>query len=142
MTCVAILKRIIVKSSGVAGEIAINRDDQDTFRCGMIERGWNNNEPFVSCIPVGTYKVVKRDGSNQDLKYPDAWEVTGVPGRSGIVFHIANWPPELSGCLAPNSWIEYHPGNPLVKGSSSGAAFDRMNTYLDGLTEFTLQILE
>lgn len=146
MNCLAILKRHIMTDWGTMGHLAINRDDPDcqysTFRCGIVEREWFGNQVNVSCIPPGSYTVRKRDGSNQDLKYPDAWEVMSVPGRTGILFHVGNDPVDLLGCLGPNERVCYNPSTDKVSGSGSRSALDAMEAYLEGLTEFTLVIVE
>ena len=64
-----------------------------------VERGWRNNEPFVSCIPAGTYGIHKGDFRG---KYPDLeLDVGAVPGRSAIEIHRANLATSLQGCIAP-----------------------------------------
>ncbi len=66
------------------------------FSCFTVERPWHKNQPFVSCIPEGEYEIKRRNsprfGDNQ-------WEVSGVVGRSHILFHVANLPSELAGCI-------------------------------------------
>ncbi len=66
--------------------------------CHTIELPERNNLPRLSCIPVGTYKLVKR-------KYPRHGEQIGIPnvlGREAILIHAANNAlDELQGCIAP-----------------------------------------
>lgn len=66
--------------------------------CFTIELPWKDNAPKVSCIPEGSYNIVKRhsdDHGNHLL-------VQGVPGRSYILIHPANNAlKELRGCIAP-----------------------------------------
>ncbi|MEQ9289606.1 MAG: DUF5675 family protein [Cyclobacteriaceae bacterium] len=85
-----------------------------------IELPWRDNQQMVSCIPEGRYELVKR--------YTDkrGWHllVTGVPNRSGILFHPANDAlKELKGCIAPVSKV-FGPG----KGTDSKAADFRLKT--------------
>lgn len=52
------------------------------------ELDWRDNRPNISCIPVGTYKVL--------WTYSPAFKrmmylVASVPGRSGIRIHAANY---------------------------------------------------
>lgn len=72
-------------------------------RLATIERPWLNNQPMVSCIPEGVYKLHLRDSSvvNRTTRgaYLQGWEVTGVPNRSFIMLHIANFPHDVEGCI-------------------------------------------
>lgn len=71
---------------------------QGTQICHTIELPDRNNVPRLSCIPVGTYKLVRR-------KYPKHGEQIGIPnvlGREAILIHAANNAlDELQGCIAP-----------------------------------------
>ena len=62
-----------------------------------IERGWRNNQNSISCIPKGEY-VLKLEYSDRFKR--NLWEVYGVPNRSEIKFHAANYWKQLNGCIA------------------------------------------
>ena len=49
-----------------------------------LENPWRNNEPFVSCIPVGTYAF------NRHLspKFGETFIVEGVPERTNIPIQV------------------------------------------------------
>jgi len=92
---------------GTMGELFYKEDKiADT-----IEKPWQNNKPFVSCVPHGTYEIVpftRENGDNvyalynPDLDvYVDADERPGDSGRYSILIHVANWAEELMGCIAP-----------------------------------------
>lgn len=69
-----------------------------SFQCYTIELPWHNNRPKSSCIPAGTYQLTTR----WSLKHGHHLWVTGVPGRSLILFHPANDAiKQLQGCIAP-----------------------------------------
>lgn len=55
--------------------------------CLTLEDPWLDNRRNVSCIPTGSY-LCKRKVSP---KHGETFEVTGVPGRSAILFHAGNW---------------------------------------------------
>ncbi len=100
-----------------------------------VERPWLDNRLNVSCIPAGEYEVLPRRFFRGGY---DACEVVGVKGRSHILFHVANWPREVEGCIAPNSRLG--PGDwacPL-RGYDSRRAFDRLMAETGG--DFTLEI--
>lgn len=70
--------------------------------CYTIELPWKNNEKKVSCIPEGKYFLQKR----YSAKYKHHLEIVGVPQRSMILVHPANYAlQELQGCIAPVSKI-------------------------------------
>lgn len=71
---------------------------QGKFICHTIELPWKNNKQQVSCIPEGDYFIRKRYSN----RFQWHLEVTGVDGRSLILFHPANCAVrELQGCIAP-----------------------------------------
>lgn len=81
-------------ANGVNGELYVNGD----FVCHTIELPWLNNKPNCSCIPEGSYVLQKR----WSPKYLWHLMVTGVKGRSFILFHPANDArKQLRGCIAP-----------------------------------------
>lgn len=70
------------------------------FICHTIELPWKHNERMVSCIPAGTYAMVKR----YSPKFSWHLHLTDVPGRELILLHPANNAlAELKGCIAPVS---------------------------------------
>jgi hypothetical protein len=70
--------------------------------CYTIELPWRDNEVGRSCIPEGSYPVVKRFSE----KFQNHLLVTEVPGRTLILFHPANNAiKQLRGCIAPVSTL-------------------------------------
>lgn len=82
--------------------------DEDTgeleFVCKTLELPDRHNERNISCIPEGFYDVVPR----QSTKYGKHLHVTGVEGRSLILFHHGNYAgspnpktglPDIRGCI-------------------------------------------
>ena len=63
--------------------------------CGTLEPRWKMNEPNISCIPAGQYRCRRV----QSPTYGDTFEVTGVHGRSHILFHAGNWDHNTKGCI-------------------------------------------
>lgn len=76
-----------------------------------IEKPWRNNQPFISCVPCGTYELIPFWRSNGDDVYAlfnpelnvyvDMDDRPSDHGRYGILIHIANWASEVVGCIAP-----------------------------------------
>jgi hypothetical protein len=66
------------------------------YSCFTLELPWRGNRQNVSCIPPGQYKVRKRTSH----KYGEHLHILGVPGRTYILIHEANFVTQLRGCIA------------------------------------------
>jgi len=118
-------------------------DDTGTFGVLMgpdgpfavtVELPWRNNEQRVSCIPVGTYTCKAVNSP----KFKHTFEITGVPGRSHILFHKANTIADLLGCIGVAESFNPVNGVPGVTESAKG-----MNEFMalqKDIREFTLVI--
>lgn len=74
------------------GKLTIN--DATYFTC---ERPWKDNAPEISCIPTGAYQVIISYSPHFGRAMP---HLLSVPGRDGILIHVANHASELRGCVA------------------------------------------
>jgi len=106
--------------------------------CACIELPWRDNRSFISCIPEGRYRLVKR----RHPRWGEQLALANVPGREGILFHPANDAlTQLQGCIAPVAKCTA-PG----AGSYSGVALDRLKDLvypvLDAGEEVWLVIVE
>jgi len=84
--------------------------------CMGVELPWRNNEPDVSCIPAGTYYA----GLIESGKHGTVYELRGVPQRTDIQIHSANFASQLKGCLAPGKKID------TFKGGKRGVTFSKV----------------
>ncbi|GGA95895.1 DUF5675 family protein [Agarivorans gilvus] len=71
-----------------------------------VERPWLNNQPSISCIPEGTYKIVPvnspKFGECLGLSAPTlgiSHDHSGIL-RTHILIHPANLASQLEGCIA------------------------------------------
>lgn len=95
--------------------------------CSTIELPWKNNEPRISCIPEGKYRLVKRYSPHHQWHL----ELKDVPGRQLILIHPANDAiHELEGCIAPVTVI-----TGIGKGNFSRLAFTKIMSLLFPLLE-------
>ncbi|MGF1688722.1 DUF5675 family protein [Photobacterium japonica] len=112
--------------------------------CCMVERPWQNNQPNVSCVPPGTYKLIPHQsnkfGTCYALEAPTL-SVTryGPSVRTHCLIHKANRPNELQGCLAPGTHFGVSRGEWAVMNSTE--AFNGLMTLLAGET-WQLDIIE
>jgi len=86
----------ITRQVGVVGE-TLGELKVNGFSCKTLELPLVANMTNISCIPAGEYQV-KWTFSPRLLKY--TYEVQGVPNRTGIRIHSANYYYELKGCIA------------------------------------------
>jgi len=103
---VAVLTRWGSTPSGTFGELR-HRD----FRCYTVERPWENNRQFISCIPADVYKMrlsmyYGGDGPGGKSDYP-AYRLLAVPNRTYIKIHKANLAADLLGCIALGTKLGY-----------------------------------
>src|ERR1700733_11962763 len=104
--------------------------------CVTCELPWEDNAPQISCIPAATYHCVR----HVSAKFPkgNTWEITNVPGRTGILIHNSNDVAELEGCVAVGSSFGEIAGLPAVLNS-----LDTLTMLNQKLGEgFALTILE
>lgn len=102
--------------NGTNGSIFLN----GILLCNSIELPWHNNLNRISCVPEGTYELVKRYSPKH------GWHLmlANVPGRQLILVHAANNAiKELKGCIAPVSLLTAE-----GKGTSSRVALRKINS--------------
>lgn len=125
------LKRIASRLDGMFGVLI---DDNTPFAV-TCEPPWLNNAPRISCIPPGTY-LCKRVNSP---KFGITFEITGVPGRSHVLFHPGNVDDNTEGCvLTGESFEPWTDGSQSVQ--QSRKAFAEFMSRLEGVDQFYLQV--
>ena len=97
------LLRVSSSENGTFGALYVPGIDGPLF---TVELPWKANREDVSCIPLGTYQCERTWSPRLKKKL---YLIRDVPGRSGIRFHVANWPSELLGCIAPGRKIVHWP---------------------------------
>jgi hypothetical protein len=123
------------QSSGTC--VILNEDLFPLFSSLSLERGWQDNKTMVSCVPIGTYKLVKEYSSRfkQDL-----WELKGVPGRSECKFHAANYWSQLNGCIALGLRAKKINSDTYIDITASGETMKAFHEELTGYSEAILVI--
>lgn len=74
--------------------------------CVTVEKPWRNNEPYISCVPYGSYKLIPHVSLSKGdcfvLNAPSLGVTPNGPSqRTHCLFHVANKPSQLAGCIAP-----------------------------------------
>lgn len=126
----AVLERFAYLPEATLGKLTI---DDNVF--WIAERPWRGNKKEISCIPSGTY-TCKRYVSK---RFGETFEVTEVPNRTYILFHVGNFPEKDShGCLLVGSSLMAN--TPAV--ASSKNAMAKFREILKDVESFELHIKE
>lgn len=131
------LKRFVCCPMGTFGRLTIGGWSGYT-----VERPWLDNQPRVSCIPQGCYRLRQRPSGvvtrSTGGQYTHGWEVCDVPGRTYILVHPANTIDDVEGCIGPGSDLGVVAGKWAVLNSRQ--AFDALMTQLSARTDWTIEI--
>ena len=126
------LKRVAADAQGTYGVLI---DSTRPFAV-TLERPWLDNQRSVSCIPPGTYTCARK----QSPRFGNTFEITGVPGRSHILFHAGNTAADTEGCVLVAEEFTTMRGGMAVGSSRRG--FSELMAKLAGQEGFTLVIKE
>lgn len=137
-----ILSRTNASSDGIFGEII---DDGFGFLFMSLERSYADPEkPFIytAKIPAGEYicKLGEHSLKEDSPKFM-TFEVTGVPGHTGILFHTGNYNCNSDGCILLGLQI----GNKSDGGKMitySKQAFKKFMNVQEGVNEFKLKVVD
>ncbi len=89
-----ILRRNYKRKDGIFGTLL---GPMDLFLCYTLEHSDENCEPIV---PRGAFQCVRGIHSLKHSLHPfETFEVKGVPGHSGILFHVGNYNQDTAGCI-------------------------------------------
>jgi len=89
--------------------------------CVILEPPWKENQPNISCIPAGKYKVVPC-GPTENFKYPH-FQIPNVPGRKDVAIHRGNYPYDTEGCQCPG--VDFDKKNNVTDSKSALSALVR-----------------
>lgn len=95
------IKRFQTTNNSTIGFVYTIDGDNIDFVGYSLELRWRNNERRRSCIPLGSYELIK----STSPKFGDVYRVKDVPNRDGILIHPANTHSELLGCIAIGSEV-------------------------------------
>lgn len=118
-------------AQGVFGEL---RDEGGNLVAVTLEHAYDECQPK---LPLGTYSCLRGshrlDGMTRDF---EAFEITGVPGHTGILFHVGNTAKDSSGCVL----LGLRRDGVMILGSK--LAFDAFMALQKGLGSFSLSVVD
>ena len=117
------------------GTFGLLNIDGKAFSAYTVEQDWENNEPYVSCIPEGMYRL--RYG-RYNLGGYNTYEFVEVPGRTLIKFHRGNTMDDLKGCIAVGKELGVVHDRWAVKNSTG--AFAEFMEAMGGVPEAVIYI--
>lgn len=129
-----LLKRYPADPDGIFGVLY---DPDGVEICETLEHNFNKR----ALIPPGRYRCVrgmhrlKADGPEFET-----FEVTGVAGHWGLLFHVGNYNRDSKGCILVGDAMLATPSGDIITGSKS--AFTRLMQVQYGVDEFFLTITE
>lgn len=126
---------IVRIEQGADGTFGVLSLDGRVF-CLTLEPPDRNNAVGRSCVPAGRYACRRVDSP----RFGRTFEVSGVPGRTHILFHKGNVVADTSGCVVLGSRFGLLGQERAVL--DSGSAFDAFLGRCAGLHGFDLTIRE
>lgn len=114
---------------------ALDKNDTSVYNCPTLELPWRENKNSISCIPEGTYKVVKRISK----KFGEHFHVLDVEGRSYILIHKGNYYTDIRGCILVGKDLSDINRDGHIDVVSSGSAMEDLLKIMP--EEFTLTII-
>lgn len=129
-----VLRRLAPIGVGILGHI---EDDESRSICCTYELPWRDNEPKVSCIPAGTYPMIRYRSPKRGY---DVWLLQHVPGREYEEIHIGNSAPDTEGCILVGTHYGFtEKGYGVV---NSKEAFTALMNATAGIDRLELRVLD
>lgn len=135
------LTRVVFDSHGIFGTLT---DHDDIAIAVTLEHSYDaklGNGSYAPKLPNGEYKCLR--GTHQLHNAPpfETFEITGVPGHTGILFHAGNFNEDSEGCVLLGRRIVPNPSGDGDMITSSKNSFLKFMDLQDGINEFTLTVL-
>lgn len=86
----------------------------------------------------GIHKCMRGIHKLHDQKPFETFEILGVPGHTGILFHVGNYNKDSDGCVLLGTGITDSPQGEMIV--NSRVAFTKFMIMLEGINQFTLEV--
>lgn len=104
-----------------------------------LERAYQGSSTWNAKIPEGKYLCLRGRHQLSSGKPFETFEVTGVPGHFGLLFHPGNFDSDSKGCILVGETVEHvDPDSKMV--TNSREAFATFMIYQEGLESFNLTV--
>lgn len=130
------IKRLDYNDDGIFGHLE-ETDSGDSVAVTLEHAYYSNNGDgsYSPKLPPGDYLCVRGEHRLSKGKPFTTFEVTNVPGHTGILFHPGNYNEDSDGCILLGTTLSFS----MI--SESRAAFSKFMALQDGVDEFTLTVL-
>lgn len=92
-----ILQRFSSTKDGIISDL---KDTGFNFVATCLEHAYENEDgTFYAKLPAGEYECIRGEHRLHDNVPFDTFEVMGVPGHEGILFHVGNYNKDSDGCI-------------------------------------------
>lgn len=128
-----LMKRLDQSSNGIFSELG---DEAGTVYFHTLEHAYEASDGFRAKITPGMYQC--RRGKHRlhpDSDEFETFEITGVVGHSGLLFHRGNWEDDSKGCVL----VGENRIDSMV--THSGESFAKFMALQEGCNEFTLRVV-
>lgn len=106
-----------------------------------LELPYLNNQPNISAIPLGHYKLSLRSAFlSKTANIGKAYEIRDVASRSDILIHVGNTTKDSNGCVLLG--MSYGLVGDIFGITDSTKAYRRFMKLLDGQGELYLDIIQ
>ena len=125
------------KKQTLGSLLVLDENGCSKYDCHTLELPWKNNAFQISCIPEGTYKVVRR----YSAKFGHHFHVTNVKDRTYILIHSGNFYTDILGCILVGKGLKDINADGLKDVTNSRAAMADLRALMSDQKEFELKIV-
>jgi hypothetical protein len=130
------LKRKRHSDKQVIGVMNVYKDNLFVFSLATLELCWDNNRTTESCILPDFY-IVEHYSSN---KYPNAFILKDVKGRTLILIHNGNYYTNTEGCILVGLTHKDINADGYIDVSQSKTALNKLIALCDGEETISIKI--
>jgi hypothetical protein len=112
----------------------VDENNASIYYASTLELPWKDNKNRISCIPIGTYPVIKHISP----KFGECFWIQDVPGRSEILIHKGNFYTDILGCILPGADFTDINGDDYLDVVSSGDTMEELLMLLPDKFKITI----
>ncbi len=130
------LERSQFREDGIFGQLF---DEKGAELAVTLEHAYPDGGDFWPKLPDGEYKCRRGTHKLPNAALPfETFEILGVPGHRGILFHVGNYNRDSDGCVLVGRYVIPIGNSQAI--SASRLVFEDFMDFLDGVNEFSLKV--
>ena len=119
----------------IGAMLVIDNQNNVKFGCYTLELPDLGNQPNISCIPKGTYRLTKRTSE----KHGNHFMINDVNNRSYILIHSGNYSSQIQGCMLVGDDLSFINNDSYIDVSNSKDTVNKLLELLPNNT--TIEII-